>query len=442
MSEKEVLVRGRDFTAYRIGGAIAALLLAVALAFQFILLLSGPDVTAPERHWGVERLRGAPVEATAGDVAPATGDNALPDSGLLAAEILRNRTRLQDERFRTGPSPDGDQPPLALEGGDHLTARPLMDGGRLFDQEGDRALTRAWASLDSDTGSMLAPGREVVGLSSLPYPNAPLFERPAARDWRMGMVDVATHLGAFAILGFSFLLALMLAIRGRVPIAHGKAHRRVRRFNFLERANHWMTAGSFIMLALTGLTIGYGDTLIRPFGEDVLGDAGWLATWGHPLFFPPFALGLLVMASLWTWRNLPEKLDWYWLKRGGGLFSDNPDNPPARKFNAGQKLIFWSAILGGGLMIATGVVLMFPYYVFGLEWMTWTMLTHAIVSVLLIAIFIGHIYIGTVGMQGAIDAMWDGDVDYNWAEEHHELWLKELEAKGLLDDDTRTGSLT
>jgi formate dehydrogenase subunit gamma len=92
-------------------------------------------------------------------------------------------------------------------------------------------------------------------------------------------------------------------------------------------------------------------------------------------------------------------------------------------------------------MIATGVTLMFPFYWLDLDGMSWALLIHAIVGALLIAIFIGHIYIGTVGMQGAIDAMWDGDVDRNWAEEHHELWLHEIEAKGLVHETTRTGRL-
>lgn len=439
MRDPEVKIRGRDFTAYRIGGAIAAVLLLAALIWQFALMFGGLDMTVPERHWGLSRLDGAPVQSTEGDVTGARGDNALPDSGLLAAQVLRDRTQLQNERYRTGPSPDGDTPPLALGPGEYLTARPMVESD---DDEGARGLTRAWSRLDGDTGSLLAPGREVTGLSSLPYPGAPLFERPSARDWRVGMTDIATHLGAISLLGFSFLLALILAIRGRVPIAKGKSPRTVRRFNFLERANHWMTAGSFIMLALTGLSIAYGDTLIRPFGEPFLGQVGWLATWGHAMFFPSFAVGITVMAVLWTWRNLPSRLDIEWLRRGGGFFSDDPNNPPARKFNAGQKLIFWAAILGGALMVVTGVTLMFPFYWLGVDGMTWTMLTHAIVGALLITVFIGHIYIGTVGMQGAIDAMWGGDVDYNWAEEHHELWLHELEARGLDQTrDTRSGSL-
>ncbi len=238
------------------------------------------------------------------------------------------------------------------------------------------------------------------------------------------MADVITHMDALLMLGAAFLLAL----RGRVPIHSGESGRTVKRFGFVERANHWMTTPSFLGLAITGVAIGHGDTLIRPFGEPLLGVIGWWATWGHVLFVPSFALGLLL--TLWTHRNIPSRIDWEWLRRFGGFFSDPGDNPPARKFNAGQKLIFRSAILGGAVMIASGVMLMFPFFWSDVETVGWAMLTHAGFAALLIAIFLGHIYIGTVGMQGAMDAMWGGEVDRNWAAEHHDLWLEEPERKG------------
>ncbi len=405
MTDQTPVVRGRDFTGYRIGGAIAALLLLVAMVWQVVALFDGETVTVPESHWRVSAAQG--------------------DYGaeVIAGEVLEARTRFMDERFRTGPSPGAEAPELA-RGDRYFLIEERMEA------EG-RDLTRAWLTADARALEMSRPSERVIGISSLPYPNAELFERPEGRDWRFGLADFITHLGAIAILGFSLLLALILALRGRVPIAKGRSGRTVKRFNFLERANHWMTASSFIMLALTGIVIAYGDTLIRiPFGEEAQGTLALWSSWTHALFFPPFTLGLFVMILLWTWRNLPSRLDLAWLARAGGFFSDDPDNPPARKFNAGQKLIFWSAVLGGVAMIATGVTLMFPYFWADLEVMGWVMLVHATLATLLIAIFIGHIYIGTVGMQGAIWAMWGGKVDRNWAEEHHVLWLKELETRG------------
>ncbi|MHA6345830.1 formate dehydrogenase subunit gamma [Roseivivax sp. CAU 1761] len=395
----ETRVRGKDFTGYRIGGAIAAVLLSVALLIQVWEMFDGDAMTVPEVRW----------------------EAANPAAHAETSQVLTQRTLLQGERFATGPSPEAEAPPLAIGDEIFLTNSQIPEP-REYDQ-----LVRNWADAGEDAQNILALADRRIGLSSLPYPNADLFERPFARDWRLGVADFATHLGALAILGFSLLLALILAIRGRVPIVHGKSGRKVKRFGLLERATHWMTSVSFIMLALTGIVIAYGDTLILPFGEATLGQTGWLSTWGHMMFAPPFALGLVIMLVMWIGRNLPEKRDLTWLKKAGGFFSDADDAPPARKFNAGQKLIFWSAILGGGFMVASGVTLMFPFFWLGLAGMSWAMLIHAIFGLLLIAIFIGHIYIGTVGMQGAFWAMWDGKVDYNWAEEHHKIWLAEIE---------------
>lgn len=404
MNNQTPIVRGRDFTGYRIGGAIAALLLLAALVWQIIAILDGRTLTVPETQWRLSQ----PDGSFAGE--------------MLAYDVLKSRTRLMDERYRTGPAPSSETPDPAPRAEHFLIEEPFVGDAR--------SLTQAWLTADAPSLEMARQSERVVGISSLPYPNAALFERPEGRDWRFGMADTITHVGAIIILGFSFLLALILAVRGRVPIANGRSGRTVKRFNFLERANHWMTASSFIVLALTGIVIAYGDTLIRPFGEDLLGTLGRMSTWGHALFFPPFAVGLLLMIVLWTWRNLPSRLDLHWLAKGGGFFSDDSDNPPAQKFNAGQKLVFWAAVLGGIAMIASGIMLMFPFFGAGLEIMGWIMLGHATLATALIAIFIGHIYIGTVGMQGAIWAMWGGNVDRNWAEEHHELWLNDLETPG------------
>ncbi len=394
-----IVIRGRDFIVYRLCGGIAAILLLVALAVQAWELFDGDARTVPEVAWGT----------------PGDGGSTVVGAGIA------DRTTLQDERFRTGPAPGTEREGFKVDPAVVLTEHQIPDPGPL--------LTEAWSRIDPDTAQLLHAQTRVEGISSLPYPNADLFERPVARDWRLGLADIATHFGALAILGFSFLLALILAIRGRVPIAEGRDGRTVKRFSLIERANHWMTSLSFLMLAVTGIVIAYGRTLILPFGEYNLGAAGWISTWGHMILGPSFALGIVVMAVFWLWRNLPSRLDLPWLARAGGFFNDDPDNPPARKFNAGQKLIFWAAFLGGGTMVLSGVALMFPFMLLGLEGTAWTMLVHALLGVAMIAIFIGHIYIGTVGMQGAFWAMWGGDVDRNWAKEHHDLWLAEIEGR-------------
>jgi formate dehydrogenase subunit gamma len=140
----------------------------------------------------------------------------------------------------------------------------------------------------------------------------------------------------------------------------------------------------------------------------------------------PFVLGVLVMIALWTRQNLPERLDWQWLKRGGGFLDDSPDKPPARRFNTGQKIVFWAVALGGLFLTATGIALMFPFYWSGYTGMQTVQVLHAAAALLMIGLIIGHIYIGTIGMVGAFQAMWSGRVDRNWAEEHHSLWYRSI----------------
>ena len=147
------------------------------------------------------------------------------------------------------------------------------------------------------------------------------------------------------------------------------------------------------------------------------GAYSWLArasAYTHMAFMLPFVLGVLIMAVLWLRQNLPSKVDWEWLKQGGGFLSDQGPNPPARRFNAGQKLIFWAVMLGGGLLIVSGIGLMFPFFVWlDIQAMQWLQIGHAALGLIMIAVIIGHIYIGTVGMEGAFDAMWSGEVDHN-----------------------------
>ncbi len=416
-----VRVRGRDFTGYRIAGAIAAVLFAAALIWQVVYLFQGYNIVVPEVEWVAGASRGVePDPGGAGDA-----------SRMMASEVLTQRTALMRERQVSGPAPDQPPPPLAVGREEHLSAQPM--------ETRDATIPQTWSTVDEATLSMMRQRQNLVGFTAVPYPNANLFERQDGRVWRRGMADYVTHLGALAILGTGLLLSLVLAFRGRVPVLDGEDGRTVKRFAFIERATHWLTAGSFVMLALTGIVIAFGTTLIGPvFGERALGDLGWVSTWGHMMFAPSFFLGIVGMAVMWILRNLPEpRLDIPWLVKLGGFMTDRHDNPPARKFNAGQKVTFWVALTGGLLMVTSGVLLMFPYYLLDLDGLIWALLAHAAVGLLLIAFFIGHAYIGSVGMQDAFDAMWSGRVDLNWAREHHSLWLDELAREGKLPPEYR-----
>ena len=119
-----------------------------------------------------------------------------------------------------------------------------------------------------------------------------------------------------------------------------------------------------------------------------------------------------------------------WFKQGGGLLKAGV-HPPAGKFYGGQKIIFWATILIGAGIAVTGYILMFPFAaaVPDMAGMQLAQVLHSVLSLGLICVIIGHIYIGSVGMEGAFDAMGKGEVDLNWAKEHHSLWVKEEQAK-------------
>jgi formate dehydrogenase subunit gamma len=153
------------------------------------------------------------------------------------------------------------------------------------------------------------------------------------------------------------------------------------------------------------------------------------AKYAHNYLSFAFTIGVVLMFLMWIGQNFPTKADVQWFKAGGGMGKSHA-YAPAGKFNGGQKLLYWIIVLGGAGMIITGYMLMFPfYYGMGIGDMELAQVFHAIIGVLFIALIIGHIYIGTLGMEGAFEAMGQGTVDVNWAKEHHPLWVQEEESR-------------
>ena len=256
--------------------------------------------------------------------------------------------------------------------------------------------------------------------------------------------------GGYLILAMLGVLLLFYILRGRIRIEGEKTGTTVERFKPLERFGHWLLASSFIVLAITGLASLFGRVALIPiFGKEAFSAYAWVGKWVHNNISWAFMLALVWVFLFWVIHNLPSRTDINWILKGGGLFSKH-SHPPAKKFNAGQKLIFWSVIILGGSISVSGLSLLFPFefhlfeHTFGVlnnfgfdlpttlmphEEMQLAMLWHAIVSFVLIAIIIAHIYIGSIGMEGAYDAMGTGQVEKQWAKEHHSIWFEEVEAK-------------
>jgi len=269
----------------------------------------------------------------------------------------------------------------------------------------------------------------VTGRITIPDAKAGILIQPAGRDWRSFHQVTQIWVGALAILGMAGGIGLFYAMRGRIPVGAGLSGKRILRFNGFERFVHWLTAGCFIVLALTGLNITFGKSVLLPvIGAEAFASLSQLGKYAHNFLAFPFMLGLVFMFVVWVKDNIPTAIDIAWFKAGGGLVGKG--HPPAKKFNGGQKLIFWSVILGGVALSVTGVILLFPFTGTTIADMQLSQMVHGIVSLILIAVMIAHIYIGSVGMEGAFDAMGTGEVDLNWAKEHHSLWVAEENAKG------------
>ena len=276
----------------------------------------------------------------------------------------------------------------------------------------------------------LKEGDKISGRISIPDGMAASLIQPAGRDWRDFHRSKLPWIGGIAIFGMLAVLAIFLMVRGRIRVADGFSGKTILRFASFERFTHWLTASCFIILALSGLNVSFGRTLILPlFGAEAFATMSAWAKLAHNYLAFPFMLGVAIMFLIWIKDNIPSKLDIEWIKQGGGLFSKGKHHTPAKRFNAGQKGIFWIVVIGGALMSVSGWFLLFPYLpgdVTALQ--LWTVI-HAVIAMLFIAAMLAHIYIGSVGMEGAFDAMGSGEVDLNWAKEHHALWVEEQQAK-------------
>jgi formate dehydrogenase subunit gamma len=269
----------------------------------------------------------------------------------------------------------------------------------------------------------------ISGRCTIPDQKACTIEQPAGRDWRQFHQVTLRWIGAISILGMLVLLVVFYLVRGMVRLESGRSGRVLVRFSAFERLVHWMTAACFILLAISGLNITFGKPLLLPLiGPDAFTAWSQWAKYAHNYLSFPFTLGVFTIFLMWIAWNIPNRVDVEWLKRGGGIVGH--DHPPADRFNAGQKMIYWIVVLGGAAVAATGYILMFPFYGTNIADMQVAQVIHGVTALLFVAVMIAHIYIGTIGMEGAFEGMWDGTVDVNWAKEHHRVWLEKEIVEG------------
>src|SRR6202158_915455 len=273
-----------------------------------------------------------------------------------------------------------------------------------------------------DEQTLLKQAPRVEGRIDIPDTKAGVLIQPAGRTWDF-FHEVMLHWGAaILILGTIVLLGAAYLIVGRVPIAEGRSGRKILRFKAFERFSHWLTAVSFVILGLTGLNITFGKIVLLPLiGPDAFTDISEVAKYVHNFTSFAFVAGLLLIGVIFFRDNLLEKVDIDWLKQGGGFIKNK--HAPAGRFNLGEKLVYWLSLAAGVAVSVSGFLLLFPFYGTDIADMQLAQVVHAVVAVLFVALILAHIYIGTLGMAGAFEAMGTGEVDLNWAKEHHDLWL-------------------
>ena len=268
----------------------------------------------------------------------------------------------------------------------------------------------------------------IEGLIDQPNTREQVLIQPAGRVWDHFHEVTLRRIGAIVILGALAGLAAAYLILGRIRISAGRSGSKVPRFTSFERFSHWLTAVSFVVLGLTGLNITFGKVLLRPWiGPDAFSALAQIAKYVHNYTSFSFVIGLAVIITMWMKDNIPDRIDVAWFRQGGGFIKSK--HAPARRFNAGEKLVFWGALGSGVLVAVSGYLLIFPFYVTNIFGMQVAQGVHAIIALLFVAMILGHIYIGTLGMEGAFEAMGTGEVDLNWAKEHHDLWLEDELAK-------------
>ena len=324
-----------------------------------------------------------------------------------------------------------------------LTLSPSLEAPAVAQTEGAVPGSSLGNTNDAEFWRQVRKG--ATGKVSIPDDKAAFLVQSEGDNWRAWRNGPILVVGAITFWVMFFVVYGFYMLRGTIKIRMGKAGRKILRFTTLERFAHWLTAGSFIILAITGVNMLYGRLVVRFFqqltvgrtpgtmqGSETYATLTEIGKYVHNYVAFAFMTGLLLIFVLWVRDNVWDKYDWGWIKKGGGLLFPT-EHPPADKFNFGQKTVFWAVMIGGGVLSFTGLNLLFPFVLFDLQAQQWIQAIHATVSQILCMMMVAHIYIGTVGMEDAIDTMTDGYVDENWAKEHHSAWLEKLRRKGKLE---------
>lgn len=321
----------------------------------------------------------------------------------------------------------------------------------IFEVKPDASETSGYAAQNNAERAKVQPGNNapmwrqvgagVTGYSSLKAPEAgnliqPFVQYPGSRVTNAGEAWRQVRNNWIIPYGGALLLIVLGAIAvfywrvGPIKLHEPATGRKIERFTPLERSAHWANAIAFSILAISGLVMAFGKFFIMPvIGRDLFGWLAYLLKNAHNFAGPVFAVSLVIVIFTFLRDNLPQKGDLNWLLKGGGMFSGQ--EVKSGRFNAGEKIVFWIGVFVLGLIVVgSGLVMdqLVPGLLYERSTMQVAHMVHAVANILMVVMFLGHIYLGTLGTEGAYEGMKTGYVDETWAREHHELWYDDVKS--------------
>jgi formate dehydrogenase subunit gamma len=271
----------------------------------------------------------------------------------------------------------------------------------------------------------------IDGVSQVKSVDANILINPQADKWTRFRVGTLVNYASIILAGIALLLLAFYLLRGKLKVEGGLSGRMVHRFSDYERILHWTLAIIFLFLAVTGLMLLLGRTLLIPlFGHEFFSLLASSSKEGHNLFGPIFFASLVMMLLQFVKRNIYEKGDLTWLLKGGGIIGKS--HVSGGFFNMGEKTWYWMVILIGLVISISGFILVSPNFGQGRVIMELSHVVHVIAAIILIAVSFGHMYMGSVGTEGTPEGMKTGYVDINWAESHHDRWAKQCHENDLI----------
>lgn len=264
---------------------------------------------------------------------------------------------------------------------------------------------------------------ENLGRSQIKNKDSATLINSAGESWRQLRVNQIIPYSNILLLMTILIIAAFRLIRGKIKIEAGRSGKKILRFTYHQRVVHWVTAILFVLLAFTGTVILLGRTLLLPYlGSDVFGALAAFSKTVHDYTGPIFSIAMVFMFFSYVKGNFFKLKDMEWFKNGGGMFGKHAS---AGRYNAGEKSWFWVLFIGGLVIILSGLVLDFPIFNLDRSGLSLAQIIHVIAAVLLLAASLGHVFMGTIAMEGAYETMTTGYCDENWAKEHHDEWYAE-----------------